>query len=69
VLFASDLLPADLTGLRLFDESAGAFRFEPEPVFAQVLLADEINTGQFPYLECSARVDGQRPRERRWNQP
>ncbi|QEY32813.1 MoxR family ATPase [Synechococcus sp. RSCCF101] len=43
VHFTSDLLPADLTGLRLFDQGKGAFRFEPGPVFSQVLLADEIN--------------------------
>lgn len=43
VHFTSDLLPADLTGLRIFDQSRGAFRFEPGPLFTQVLLADEIN--------------------------
>ncbi|MCP9850011.1 MoxR family ATPase [Cyanobium sp. Morenito 9A2] len=43
VHFTSDLLPADLTGIRLFDQNQGAFRFEPGPLFAQVLLADEIN--------------------------
>ncbi len=43
VHFTSDLLPADLTGLRLFDQHLGQFRFEPGPLFSQVLLADEIN--------------------------
>ncbi|MCP9916410.1 AAA family ATPase [Cyanobium sp. ATX 6F1] len=43
VHFTSDLLPADLTGIRLFDQTQGSFRFEPGPLFAQVLLADEIN--------------------------
>jgi len=43
VHLTSDLVPAGLTGLRLFDQSTGAFRFEPGPVFAQVLLTDEIN--------------------------
>ncbi len=43
VHFTSDLLPADLTGLRIFDQSRGSFRFEPGPLFTQVLLADEIN--------------------------
>lgn len=43
VHFTSDLLPADLTGIRLFDQTTGSFRFEPGPLFAQVLLADEIN--------------------------
>jgi len=43
VHFTSDLLPADLSGLRLFDQQLGQFRFEPGPLFSQVLLADEIN--------------------------
>jgi len=43
VSFTSDLLPADLTGINIFDASTAAFRFQPGPVFTQVLLADEIN--------------------------
>ncbi|WP_254956220.1 MULTISPECIES: MoxR family ATPase [unclassified Cyanobium] len=43
VSFTSDLLPADLTGLNVFDPAAASFRFQPGPLFSQVLLADEIN--------------------------
>ena len=43
VSFTSDLLPADLTGLNFFDQRQSDFRFQPGPLFTQVLLADEIN--------------------------
>lgn len=43
VSFTSDLLPADLTGLNVFDPARGTFQFQPGPLFSQVLLADEIN--------------------------
>ena len=43
VSFTSDLLPADLTGIAVFDQASGSFRFQPGPLFCQVLLADEIN--------------------------
>jgi MoxR-like ATPase len=43
VQFTSDLLPADLTGVSIYDKNAGNFRFLPGPVFTQMLLADEIN--------------------------
>ena len=45
VQFTSDLLPADILGASIFDREKGAFVFHPGPVFAQVLLADEINRG------------------------
>jgi MoxR-like ATPase len=43
VSFTSDLLPADLTGLNVFDPASLQFHFQPGPLFSQVLLADEIN--------------------------
>jgi MoxR-like ATPase len=43
VQFTSDLLPADVTGGGVWDAQQAAFRFVPGPVFAEVLLADEIN--------------------------
>jgi MoxR-like ATPase len=43
IQFTSDLLPADITGVSIFDPEAGAFTFHPGPVFAQLVLADEIN--------------------------
>jgi MoxR-like ATPase len=43
VSFTSDLLPADLTGLNVFEPASAGFRFHPGPLFSEVLLADEIN--------------------------
>jgi len=43
VQFTSDLLPADILGASIFDRDSSSFLFRPGPVFAQVLLADEIN--------------------------
>ena len=41
--FTSDLLPADVIGISIFDRNKNTFAFHPGPVFAQLLLADEIN--------------------------
>jgi MoxR-like ATPase len=43
VQFTPDLLPADVTGVNVFDRQSGLFRFRPGPVFANVVLVDEIN--------------------------
>lgn len=43
VQFTNDLLPADILGFSLFDRDNQQWRFQPGPVFSQVLLADEIN--------------------------
>ncbi|MCJ7452908.1 MAG: AAA family ATPase [Steroidobacteraceae bacterium] len=43
VQFTSDLLPADITGVSVFDAETGQFRFHRGPVFAQLVLADEVN--------------------------
>ncbi|NOZ87162.1 MAG: MoxR family ATPase [Deltaproteobacteria bacterium] len=43
IQFTSDLLPADIVGISVFDRRTGAFEFKPGPVFTSVLLADEIN--------------------------
>ncbi|NTV95469.1 MAG: MoxR family ATPase [Thiobacillus sp.] len=43
IQFTSDLLPADILGAAVFERETGAFRFHPGPIFAQVILADEIN--------------------------
>ncbi|MBV8249424.1 MAG: AAA family ATPase, partial [Comamonas sp.] len=43
VQFTADLMPSDLTGVSIYDRGREAFVFHPGPVFAQVLLADEIN--------------------------
>ena len=70
--FTPDLLPSDVTGLNVYDQRAGEFRFQPGPAFCNILLADEINRAtprtQSSLLECMAErqvtVDGEtRPLE------
>ena len=41
--FTSDLLPADVAGMSVYDRASASFIFHPGPLFTQVLLADEIN--------------------------
>ena len=43
IQFTPDLLPGDITGSSVYDEGAGEFTFAPGPIFANVVLADEIN--------------------------
>jgi MoxR-like ATPase len=43
VQFTSDLMPSDLSGVSIYERAREAFVFHPGPLFAQVLLADEIN--------------------------
>src|SRR5450631_3048626 len=43
IQFTSDLLPADILGVSVFDRDSSAFKFHPGPVFSQVILADEVN--------------------------
>jgi MoxR-like ATPase len=43
IQFTPDLLPGDITGTNVYDEHEGEFRFQRGPVFANVVLADEIN--------------------------
>jgi MoxR-like ATPase len=43
IQFTSDMLPADILGVSIFDRGSGAFHFHPGPIFTQVVLADEIN--------------------------
>ena len=67
VQFTSDLLPSDIIGVSMYERETGAFRFHPGPVFAGLLLADEINRAtpktQSALLEAMAEgqvtVDGQ----------
>jgi len=68
VQFTADLLPSDILGVSIFDAQTQSFRFHEGPVFAHVLLADEINRAsprtQSALLEAMAEaqvtVDGQR---------
>ena len=43
IQFTADLLPTDILGVSVFDQETATFRFQPGPVFAHVVLADEIN--------------------------
>jgi MoxR-like ATPase len=43
IQFTPDLLPSDVTGTTVFDPNTGRFFFRPGPIFAHVVLADEIN--------------------------
>lgn len=43
VQFTSDLLPADILGVSVYEAQNGSFRFHPGPIFAQLILADEVN--------------------------
>jgi MoxR-like ATPase len=43
IQFTPDLLPTDITGVSVFNQSTLQFEFRPGPVFSQVVLADEIN--------------------------
>ncbi len=43
IQFTSDLLPADILGVSVFDRNLAEFRFCPGPIFAQLILADEVN--------------------------
>ena len=58
IQFTPDLLPSDVLGVNVFEPKSGSFRFQHGPIFAHVLLADEINrTGpkvQAAFLECMA---------------
>ena len=70
IQFTPDLMPADITGTSVYRPAEGAFRFQEGPVFANVLLGDEINRApaktQAALLEamqeCAVTVDGARPR-------
>lgn len=58
IQFTPDLLPGDVLGVNIFEPKTGKFKFQPGPVFAHIVLADEINrTGpkvQAAFLECMA---------------
>ncbi|HET7567244.1 MAG TPA: MoxR family ATPase [Gaiellaceae bacterium] len=64
--FTPDLLPSDVTGVNVFDQRTNEFEFRPGPVFAQLLLVDEVNRAspktQAALLECmqerQVTVDG-----------
>ncbi len=67
IQFTSDLLPADVVGVSIYERETESFRFHPGPVFSQLVLADEINRAtpkaQSALLEAmeerQVTVDGQ----------
>src|SRR2546421_3980586 len=66
IQFTPDLLPSDVTGSSVFNQKTGEFVFRPGPIFANIVLADEINRStpktQSALLECmeehQVTVDG-----------
>jgi MoxR-like ATPase len=66
IQFTPDLLPSDVTGVNVFDQRSNEFEFRPGPVFANILLVDEVNRAspktQAALLECmqenQVTVDG-----------
>ncbi len=66
VQFTPDLLPSDITGMSIYNRQSSEFEFRPGPVFANIIIADEINRAspktQSALLECMAEhqvtVDG-----------
>ncbi|MDF2908220.1 MAG: methanol dehydrogenase regulatory protein [Herbinix sp.] len=66
IQFTPDIMPSDLTGINFFNQKSGEFEFRPGPLFAQMVLADEINRAtprtQSSLLEAMAEgqitVDG-----------
>jgi len=67
IQFTSDLLPADIVGCSIFRQESGQFEFQPGPIFAELVLADEVNRAtpkaQSALLEAmeerQVTVDGQ----------
>jgi MoxR-like ATPase len=43
IQFTSDMLPADILGVSIYERDSGSFKFHPGPIFSQVILADEVN--------------------------
>jgi MoxR-like ATPase len=43
IQFTSDMLPADILGVSVYEREGGSFKFHPGPIFAQLILADEVN--------------------------
>lgn len=67
IQFTPDLLPSDITGINFFNQKTQSFEFRPGPIFADIILADELNRTtprtQSALLECmeerQTTVDGE----------
>ena len=74
IQFTPDLMPSDITGVNIFDSATNEFRFRPGPLFADIVLADEINRApaktQAALLEamqdCQVSIDGQSHQLSNW---
>src|SRR6476619_4857632 len=55
IQFTSDMLPADIIGVSIYERESGGFKFHPGPIFAQVILADAVNRAK-PKTQ-SARIE------------
>ncbi|MDD4181905.1 MAG: AAA family ATPase [Victivallaceae bacterium] len=66
IQFTPDMMPSDITGMSIYDETKSEFRFVPGPIFGNIILADEINRTtprtQSSLLECMSEsvitIDG-----------
>ncbi|MGE5197031.1 MAG: AAA family ATPase [Deltaproteobacteria bacterium] len=66
IQFTPDLLPSDITGVSIFNQQTSQFEFRPGPIFANIILADEVNrttprtqSGLLESMqECAVTVDG-----------
>ena len=63
VQFTSDLWPSDVTGVAIYNDRERSFVFKPGPVFANVVLAGEINRATPKTQSGAARSDGPRARD------
>jgi MoxR-like ATPase len=74
IQFTPDLMPSDITGVNIFDSATNEFRFRPGPLFADIVLADEINRApaktQAALLEAmqdyQVSIDGQSHQLSNW---
>ena len=74
IQFTPDLMPSDITGVNVFDSKTNEFRFSPGPLFADIVLADEINRApaktQAALLEAmqdyQVSIDGQSHQLSNW---
>lgn len=60
IQFTPDLLPADITGTTMLDQRSGSFQFHQGPVFANVVIADEINRASPKTQSALLEVMGER---------
>src|SRR5437762_4177954 len=61
IQFTPDMLPADILGTKIFDSKTGEFRTEKGPIFANIILADEINRA--PQKTQSALLEAMQERQ------